>query len=44
MSGGPEAEPRLPFPPVMVAVAGASGSGKTTLAEELARTLGGMHF
>jgi uridine kinase len=35
---------RLPFPPLMVAVAGASGSGKTTLAVELARALGGMHF
>jgi uridine kinase len=35
---------RLPFPPVMLAVAGASGSGKTTLAMELARTLGGLHF
>jgi len=35
---------RLPFPPVMMAVAGASGSGKTTLAAELARTLGGLHF
>ncbi len=35
---------RLPFPPVMLAVAGASGSGKTTLAAELARTLGGLHF
>jgi uridine kinase len=35
---------RLPFPPVMMAVAGASGSGKTTLAVELARTLGGLHF
>jgi uridine kinase len=35
---------RLPFPPVMVAVAGASGSGKTTLAAELARALGGLHF
>ena len=35
---------RLPFPPVMIAVAGASGSGKTTLAAELARTLGGLHF
>ena len=34
----------LPFPPVMLAVAGASGSGKTTLAAELARTLGGQHF
>ena len=37
-------EARLPFPPVMVAVAGTSGSGKTTLAAELARTLGGLHF
>jgi len=36
--------PPLPFPPVVVAVAGASGSGKSTLADELARTLGGMHF
>jgi uridine kinase len=36
--------PLLPFPPVMLAVAGASGSGKTTLADELARTLGGIHF
>jgi uridine kinase len=35
---------RLPFPPLMLAVAGASGSGKTTLAAELARTLGGIHF
>jgi uridine kinase len=35
---------RLPFPPMMLAVAGASGSGKTTLAAELARTLGGLHF
>lgn len=35
---------RLPFPPLMVAVAGASGSGKTTLAVELARALGGLHF
>lgn len=35
---------RLPFPPLMVAVAGCSGSGKTTLAAELARTLGGLHF
>jgi uridine kinase len=34
----------LPFPPVMLAVAGASGSGKTTLAVELARTLGGIYF
>ena len=35
---------RLPFPPVMLAVAGASGSGKSTLAAELARTLNGLHF
>jgi uridine kinase len=35
---------RLPFPPVMLAVAGASGSGKTTLSTELARTFGGLHF
>ena len=35
---------RLPFPPLMIGIAGASGSGKSTLASELARTLGGMHF
>ncbi len=35
---------RLPFPPVLIGIAGASGSGKTTLAAELARTLGGLHF
>lgn len=35
---------RLPFPPVMLAVAGASGSGKTTLATQLVRILGGLHF
>jgi len=34
----------LPFPPVVMAVAGCSGSGKTTLAAELARNLGGIHF
>jgi len=34
----------LPFPPVVLAIAGCSGSGKTTLAAELARTLGGVHF
>ena len=39
-----EEAPLLPFPPLMLAVAGASGSGKTTLADELARTLGGIHF
>ena len=38
------AEPRLPFPPVVLGIAGSSGSGKTTLAAELARTLGGIHF
>ncbi|HTW81148.1 MAG TPA: AAA family ATPase [Terracidiphilus sp.] len=37
-------EPRLPFPPVVIGIAGCSGSGKTTLAAELARTLGGIHF
>jgi len=36
--------PRLPFPPVVLGIAGCSGSGKTTLASELARTLGGIHF
>jgi hypothetical protein len=35
---------RLPFPPVVLAIAGCSGSGKTTLAAELARNLGGIHF
>lgn len=44
MSTGASDTARLPFPPLMVAVAGASGSGKTTLAVELARALGGMHF
>jgi uridine kinase len=39
-----DAMARLPFPPLMLAVAGASGSGKTTLAAELARALGGLHF
>lgn len=34
----------LPFPPVILGIAGASGSGKTTLALELARQLGGVHF
>jgi uridine kinase len=37
-------EPRLPFPPVVLGIAGCSGSGKTTLAGELARTLDGLHF
>jgi len=36
--------PRLPFPPVVLGIAGCSGSGKTTLAAELARELGGTHF
>lgn len=35
---------RLPFPPVVLAIAGCSGSGKTTLARELAREVGGMQF
>jgi len=39
-----EAPQVLPFPPVLVAVAGCSGSGKTTLAAELARNLDGTHF
>lgn len=34
----------LPFPPVIIGVAGCSGSGKTTLAQELARSLKGTHF
>ncbi len=36
--------PGLPFPPVVVGIAGCSGSGKTTLAREIARTLEGIHF
>lgn len=39
-----EVGPLLPFPPVVLGIAGCSGSGKTTLAAELARTLGGIHF
>jgi len=39
-----ESSPRLPFPPVVMAIAGASGSGKTTLAAELARELDGVYF
>jgi len=35
---------RLPFPPVVLGIAGCTGSGKTTLAAALARTLGGIHF
>ena len=34
----------LPFPPVVLGIAGCSGSGKTTLAVELARMLDGIHF
>lgn len=37
-------DPLIPFPPVVLAIAGASGSGKTTLAKELARMLEGFHF
>ena len=36
--------PRLPFPPIVLGIAGCSGSGKTTLAIELARELHGTHF
>ena len=43
MSEFPEAA-RLPFPPVVLGIAGASGSGKTTLALELARALDGLNF
>lgn len=39
-----EASRLLPFPPVVVGIAGCSGSGKTTLAAELARELNGIHF
>jgi uridine kinase len=41
---GSDATAKLPFPPVVIGIAGASGSGKTTLAAELARMLGGIHF
>jgi uridine kinase len=34
----------LPFPPLVLGIAGCSGSGKSTLAAELARTLDGLHF
>ena len=46
MSESPHGQPmaRLPFPPVVLGIAGASGSGKTTLAAELARELGGVNF
>jgi uridine kinase len=36
--------PQLPFPPLVLGIAGCSGSGKTTLAAELAHSLGGIHF
>jgi uridine kinase len=39
-----ERSARLPFPPVVLGIAGCSGSGKTTLAAELARALDGVHF
>ena len=39
-----ESTPRLPFPPIVLGIAGCSGSGKSTLADELARALGGMRF
>jgi uridine kinase len=35
-----ERTPRLPFPPVVLGIAGASGSGKTTLASALDWKLG----
>ena len=44
MSESPAETGRLPFPPVVLGIAGCSGSGKTTLAAELARTLDGVHF
>jgi uridine kinase len=34
----------LPFPSLVLGIAGSSGSGKTTLAAELARELDGIHF
>ncbi len=42
VAGGRNA--RLPFPPVVLAIAGCSGSGKTTLAAELALRLDGVRF
>ena len=44
MSEPPPYSETLPFPPVVLGIAGCSGSGKTTLAVELARTLDGAHF
>ena len=40
----PQTPPCLPFPPVVLGIAGCSGSGKTTVACELARALNGVHF
>ena len=40
----PDRSPSLPFPPIVIGIAGASGSGKTTLAAELARELDGFYF
>jgi uridine kinase len=44
VSDSPADPELLPFPPVVLGIAGCSGSGKTTLAVELARMLGGVHF
>ena len=46
MSGSLHEQPvaRLPFPPVVLGIAGASGSGKTMLAAELARELEAVNF
>jgi uridine kinase len=41
---GSESTLPLPFPPVVMGIAGASGSGKTTLAVELGRELDGLYF
>lgn len=43
MDQAPLTEP-LPFPSLVLGIAGCSGSGKTTLAAELARTRDGLHF
>lgn len=44
MNDAANLSPRLPFPPVVIGIAGCSGSGKSTLAAELTRMLGGIHF
>lgn len=44
LTNSPISNARLPFPPVVLGIAGASGSGKTTLAAELARSLEGATF